>query len=127
MTWYHAHIYFNSDDDSFLLAKRFWQILSSDRYTLEYIGPIERRIVGPHPLPQFEIHFKSDALWELLPKLHADRSGLSVLVHPVTLNDHEDHFRSAIWLGEPFRLDATKVDPPGKNKALLRIGQTGPL
>ncbi|HVJ65512.1 MAG TPA: DOPA 4,5-dioxygenase family protein [Bdellovibrionota bacterium] len=124
MSWYHAHIYFNTDDDSVRRAEDLWRKLGlAERYPLEYRGEIERRIVGPHPLPQFEVHFREKHLWDILPKLHGDRDGLSILVHPVTPNDHEDHFTSAIWLGEPFRLDATKLDPPGMNKAFFRLGK----
>jgi aromatic ring-cleaving dioxygenase len=123
MIWFHAHVYFNTDDDSFLRAEEFHRLLKTDpSIRLEFVGDLERRIVGPHPKPQFEIHFRGEELWSLLPKLHVERLGLSVLIHPVTLNDHEDHFGNAIWLGEPFRLDATKLDPPGQNKAFLRLG-----
>ncbi len=124
MTWYHAHIYFNSDDESGQRARRFRDALGGERYSLEYVGQIENQIVGPHPLPQFEVHFKEEKLWKILPMLHRDRAGLSVLVHPVSPNDHEDHFTSAIWLGEPYRLDATKLDPPGMNKAFYRLGSS---
>lgn len=124
MNWYHAHVYFKPEASAIAEAKDFWETLSSPDYNLDFVGAFHGRTVGPHPIPQFEVHFTEDKLWALLPKLYQDRGLLSVLVHPVTPNDHDDHFQSAIWLGSPVDLDGTQLDPPGQNKAFARLSQS---
>jgi aromatic ring-cleaving dioxygenase len=39
-----------------------------------------------------------------LPWLLLNRGELSVLVHPLTGNDYDDHSRFALWLGTPLPL-----------------------
>lgn len=118
--WFHAHVYFSLTEDGKNQAKSFWDLLKT-HYDLPFVGALHGSVVGPHPLPQFEIHFTEDRLWEMVERLYQDRGILSVLVHPVSPNDLEDHFQDAIWLGTPLSLDATKLDPPGMNKAFARL------
>lgn len=122
MKWFHAHVYYPSTPAGLRTAENVLELLKSGRYRFRYVGQLLNKAVGPHPLPQFEVHFTDDVLADVLAKLADDRLGLSVLVHPVTPNDHEDHFDDAIWLGEPVVLDATRLDPPGMNKAFFRLG-----
>jgi len=78
--------------------------------------------VGPHPKPQFEIHFLEGALPTVLPLIEA--SGLRALVHPLTDDDLADHTSLAVWIGEPIPLDLSVLDPPGMNQGVARFGKS---
>jgi len=60
--------------------------------------------VGPHPGAMYQVAFAVDAFPLLVPWLMLNRGGLSVLVHPLTGDDYEDHARFALWLGAPLPL-----------------------
>jgi DOPA 4,5-dioxygenase len=80
------------------------------------------RPVGPHPQPQFEIHFDEPALDWVRETLSA--AGLRALIHPLTDHDLDDHTRLAEWIGEPLALDLTTLDPPGMNQGTARFGKS---
>ena len=42
-----------------------------------------------------------------------NRGQLSILVHPLGRNEVEDHSTHAMWLGQPFPLDLSILDPKG--------------
>ena len=77
---------------------------------------------GPHPIPQFEVHFLEKALDSILPLLQG--SGLRALVHPLTNDDLADHTTLAHWIGEPIPLDLSTLDPPGMNQGVARFGKS---
>ena len=76
--------------------------------------------VGPHPIPQYEIHFRTSAVPQIIAIL--EKSGLRALVHPLTDDDLADHTSHARWIGAPVDLDVTTLDPPGENQGLARFG-----
>jgi DOPA 4,5-dioxygenase len=80
------------------------------------------RGVGPHPVPQFEVHFLEDSRSAVIGAIEA--AGLRGLVHPLTDDDLADHTSLAHWIGEPLGLDVTTLDPPGQNKGIPRFGKT---
>lgn len=121
---YHAHIYF--DQATFVQGQRlhdeFSRMLALGSLpNLLLVGTLFDRPVGPHPKPQFEIHFLASALAEITPILKA--SGLTCLVHPLTDDDLADHTTLAEWIGAPLPLDETVLDPPGQNQGLARFGK----
>ena len=77
---------------------------------------------GPHPIPQYEIHFVKSALPGVIAMIEA--SGLRALVHPLTLDDLADHTTLGHWIGEPLELDLTVLDPPGINQGIARFGKS---
>jgi DOPA 4,5-dioxygenase len=120
---YHAHIYFTADqadaadalrDDLTLLAGAGGSIL--------FVGRMAEGKAGPHPIPQFEVHFLKRSLGTVLPLLEA--SGLRALVHPLTNDDLADHTSLAHWIGEPVELDLATLDPPGVNQGVSRFGKS---
>ena len=121
---YHAHIYY--EQDSWDKARRLHQDLS-DRLVsgtlanLVMVGRMYDTGVGPHPIPQFEIHFLASALPEIRPILEA--CGLTVLIHPLTDDDLADHTSLADWIGDPIPLDESVLDPPGHNQGFERFGK----
>jgi len=97
---YHAHLYFDapSKDHAIELRNRVYNQLGL------YVGNLNTELVGPHPKWSFEIAFTSKEFDMFLPWIDNHRSGLSVLLHPVTGDDLMDHTEYASWLGQPLRL-----------------------
>lgn len=120
-TVFHAHIYYDADTNEKNLAKDIWLMFETGQIKVDYLGKMHDKVVGPHPKAQFEVHFQEKDLWKIAETLYQVKGTLSILLHPVSPNDHEDHFQDAIWIGEPQVLDSSKLDPPGKNKAFERL------
>lgn len=130
---YHAHIYFTAEQraaaealrDEFLLLTG--PVLSDaegtgDEPLILFVGRMEEKGVGPHPIPQYEIHFLERSLPHVVASIEA--SGLRALVHPLTDDDLADHTSLAHWVGPPVDLDVTVLDPPGRNQGVARFGKT---
>ena len=122
---YHAHIYYVAETRS--TAQALHRRLSEARASGEisrllFVGELRDRKVGPHPIPQFEIHFTKDVLSAILPLI--ENSGLTALVHPLTDDDLADHTSLAHWIGKPLDLDLTTLDPPGVNQGVARFAKT---
>jgi DOPA 4,5-dioxygenase len=126
-TPYHAHIYYTVETRA--IAEALQQRLAAGKASGEFpellfVGTLRDGKVGPHPLPQFEIHFPHAMLALLLPLL--DGSALTVLVHPLTDDDLADHTSLGHWIGPPLPLplDLCTLDPPGMNQGIARYGKT---
>lgn len=121
---YHAHVYYDANTRD--TALQFHQKLEEMRATgslpnVFMVCAMQDRNVGPHPKPQFEIHFLANALPTIVPLLKA--SGLTALVHPLTDDDLADHTTLGEWIGEPLQLNLSVLDPPGKNQGIARFGK----
>ena len=122
---YHAHLYYVQKTRAVaeeLRARLIERKESGAIANLLFVGELRDRKVGPHPIPQFEIHFTRDALSDILPLIEA--SGLTALVHPLTDDDVADHTSLARWIGAPLALDLSTLDPPGMNQGIARFGKT---
>jgi DOPA 4,5-dioxygenase len=122
---YHAHIYYDLGDRA--AAERLQRNLRDAKgagqlASVLFVGEMRDKSVGPHPKPQFEVHFREDALPGVLPLIEA--SGLTALVHPLTDDDLADHTSLAVWVGEPLPLDHSVLDPPGMNQGIARFGRS---
>src|SRR5262245_17805127 len=120
---YHAHIYYELHDRE--RARRLHQHFVSGNgvkcsANVLFVGEMRDVNVGPHPKPQFEIHFLREALPRVLAIVKA--SGLTALIHPLTDDDLADHTLSALWIGDPLPLDHSVLDPPGINQGIARFG-----
>jgi aromatic ring-cleaving dioxygenase len=100
---YHAHIYYDAATRG--IAERLREQIGA-RFTAR-LGRWHDEPVGPHPISMYQVAFAVDELPRLLPWLMLNRGGLSILVHPLTGDDYEDHARFALWLGapQPLRLE----------------------
>ena len=116
----HAHVYYSDEDRAAASALR--EEFTAGRPEVLFVGRMMDRGVGPHPLPQFEVHFPERARPEVVAAIEA--SGLRALVHPLTDDDLADHTNLAHWIGEPVELDVTTLDPPGRNQGVPRFGKT---
>jgi DOPA 4,5-dioxygenase len=122
---YHAHIYYEERDRA--AAEGLHHQLSNvkrvgDVASVVFVGEMRDKRVGPHPRPQFEVHFLEDALPKILALIKA--SNLTALVHPLTDDDLADHTSLALWIGEPLPLDHSVLDPPGFNQGVARFGKS---
>jgi aromatic ring-cleaving dioxygenase len=122
---YHAHVYYSPAERPAAAALReaFAGLAGEGRAPpVLFVGRMTDQGVGPHPIPQYEIHFREPALEEIVARIEA--SGLRALVHPLTDDDLADHTRLARWIGEPVALDESTLDPPGRNQSVARFGKT---
>jgi DOPA 4,5-dioxygenase len=116
---YHAHIYYSDEERPAAAALRDQFAASPE---ILFTGQMTDRGVGPHPIPQYEVHFLEDSRESIIDAIKA--SGLRALVHPLTDDDLADHTTLAHWIGEPFELDVTVLDPPGVNQGVPRFGKS---
>ena len=111
---YHAHVYY--DAASRPVAARLREQLVAG-FPVE-LGRFSDDPVGPHPVSQFQVIFKTDAFQSVVPWLMFNREGLDILVHPLTNDEYEDHTSQALWLGTPVKLKL-EVLPHGPYPAAL--------
>lgn len=122
---YHAHIYYSDEQRASAEALRdeFIRDSGEERESkILFVGQMTDQAVGPHPLPQYEVHFRGRSLPEVISAINA--AGLRALVHPLTDDDMADHTTSAHWIGDPLELDLDVLDPPGSNQGVARFGRT---
>jgi aromatic ring-cleaving dioxygenase len=122
---WHAHIYVAPGDRgrAIALRERLIKLKESGEISqLLFIGELREHKVGPHPVPQFEVHFTAG----LVPMIESivRKAALTALVHPLTLDDLADHTHLGRWIGTPIDLDLTVLDPPGINQGIARFGKT---
>jgi aromatic ring-cleaving dioxygenase len=116
---FHAHIYYSAEERSAAAALREEFAAAPD---ILFVGRMMDRPVGPHPVPQFEVHFLERSQPNVVAAIEA--SGLRALVHPLTDDDLADHTTLAKWIGEPVDLDVGVLDPPGVNQGFDRFGKS---
>jgi DOPA 4,5-dioxygenase len=116
---YHAHIYYLDEERPAATALRDQFAANPD---ILFTGQMTDRGVGPHPVPQYEVHFLEGARDNVISAIEA--SGLRALVHPLTDDDLADHTSLAHWIGQPLDLDVTVLDPPGVNQGVPRFGKS---
>ncbi len=122
---YHAHIYYSDEERpaAETLHDEFQQRIGvDDDQRVLFVGQMTDRGVGPHPIPQYEIHFLEPSLAKVVEAIRG--AGLRALVHPLTDDDLADHTTLGRWIGEPVDLDLTVLDPPGVNQGVERFGKS---
>lgn len=122
---FHAHIYFDvqSRPVAAALRDRFRDLIApgSDPQIV-FSGKLVDGPIGPHPIPQFEVHFFAEAREAVTALIAA--TGLRALIHPLTHDDLADHTSLGHWIGEPVELDLSVLDPPGVNQGVARFGKS---
>ena len=121
---YHAHVYYAPDQRprAERLREDFLSWRADGQADILFVGQLADNPVGPHPLPQYEVHFLERSRGEVIEAIAA--SGLCALVHPLTDDDVADHTALAHWIGEPLELDVGTLDPPGHNQGIPRFGKS---
>ena len=97
---YHAHVYYDAATRP--LAETLRRAIG-ENFTVQ-LGRWHDVPVGPHPSAMYQVAFAVAEFPRLVPWLMLNREGLSILVHPLTGDDYEDHARFALWLGAPLPL-----------------------
>jgi DOPA 4,5-dioxygenase len=97
---YHAHVYYDpaSRDDAAKLRDAIERSFEVE------IGRWRDEPVGPHPQSMYQVKFGVGEFARIVPWLMLNRSGLSILVHPETGDDCQDHAENALWLGDKLKL-----------------------
>jgi DOPA 4,5-dioxygenase len=100
---YHAHVYYNAETRKIAEALRNTIIENFDVKP----GAFSDDPIGPHPISQFNIIFKTAEFQQIVPWLMLNHEGLDVLIHPLTESSYDDHSKNALWIGTPvpMRLD----------------------
>jgi DOPA 4,5-dioxygenase len=100
---YHAHVYYNAETRKIAEALRNTIIENFDVKP----GAFSDDPIGPHPISQFNIIFKTAEFQQIVPWLMLNHEGLDVLIHPLTESSYNDHSKNALWIGTPvpMRLD----------------------
>ena len=122
---WHAHIYYSDEDRDAAESLRALFIAlaaAGNDPPILFVGRLMEEGVGPHPLPQYEVHFRTRSVEVVVAAIEA--TGLTALVHPLTDDDLADHTTLARWIGEPVELDVSVLDPPGHNQGVARFGKT---
>ena len=122
---YHAHVYYSEGQRAAAVRLRDELVRRSadgGEPHILFAGPPTDEPAGPHPIGQYEVHFREPSLAALIAALEA--SGLRALVHPLTDDDMADHTTLAHWIGEPVALDLNVLDPPGGNQGVARFGKS---
>ena len=122
---YHAHIYYSEEQRPAALRLRDELVRRSaegGEPRLLFAGAPADGRAGPHPVSQYEVHFRKASLAAMIAAL--EESGLRALVHPLTEDDLADHTTLAHWIGEPLELDLEVLDPPGRNQGMARFGKS---
>ena len=120
---WHAHGYYDDEQRpaAAALRERFTALTASgSQRRILYVGRMADAPIGPHPVPQFEIHFAECSRDPVIAMV--EPTGLRALIHPLTDDDLADHTSLAQWIGEPLALDLSVLDPPGANQGAARFG-----
>jgi DOPA 4,5-dioxygenase len=102
---WHAHVYFTPETRDHAATLRDWV---GERFNVT-LGRWHEGKVGPHPQAMYQIAFDNDVFPALVPFLSLNRLGLTILVHPNTKRERDDHLKHALWLGAVLPLDANAL------------------
>ncbi|BDU39739.1 DOPA 4,5-dioxygenase family protein [Vibrio nigripulchritudo] len=94
---FHAHVYFALNNVQG--ARDFHAQIRRERSDVTAIFPLVERLVGPHKMPMFELHFEDNSKG-IIEWLDENRGKMPVLIHPVSHEHLLDHTERAIWLGQ---------------------------
>ena len=104
---FHAHVCYDAATRP--QAARLRQTII-DNFAVEP-GGFSDEPIGPHPISQFNVIFKTEEFQNVVPWLMLNREGLDVLIHPLTESSYDDHSKNAMWLGTPVPMKLDILRP----------------
>jgi DOPA 4,5-dioxygenase len=124
ITSYHAHIYWQSNEERELALKlRQW---IGERFAVA-LGRVHEVPVGPHTRAMYQVAFTSEVFASFVPWLMLNRLGLDVLIHPNTGRARDDHLLHALWLGTPLPVRGDVLpNEPGSDGIDQPVTNTSP-
>eukprot|EP00008_Paramoeba_atlantica_P007101 CAMPEP_0201489860 /NCGR_PEP_ID=MMETSP0151_2-20130828/23976_1 /ASSEMBLY_ACC=CAM_ASM_000257 /TAXON_ID=200890 /ORGANISM="Paramoeba atlantica, Strain 621/1 / CCAP 1560/9" /LENGTH=232 /DNA_ID=CAMNT_0047875579 /DNA_START=18 /DNA_END=716 /DNA_ORIENTATION=+ len=75
------------------------------------IPPINYGPRGPHPCGSYEVWVPIEYVGRVLSFFMLSHGELTILLHPLTSHELEDHVGRLLWLGPPYRIDVTVLEP----------------
>lgn len=96
---FHFHVYYSNANMEYA-SKLFGHFPDAHWYDMP---------IGPHTQPMFVVEIAPSTMGEVYQFMILNRNGLSVLIHPITANELEDHTTSVGWLGTPVPLDLDRL------------------
>ena len=113
MQWFHTHIYYSSPEER-IKAVELQEQLAARKFKTLQISRLVDRAIGPHPVPMFEADFALEEFTAVVTWLMYNRNGLSILLHPVTEPEKENHLKDhtlrAMWFGKSLELNLAIFD-----------------
>jgi aromatic ring-cleaving dioxygenase len=120
ITGFHAHIYYGTKCGWFTKPDPARREIAANlqNFLIMYeaknpntirVGSMHDQPCGPHTQPMFEVEIETSAYAEIFKFLILNNKGLSILFHPVTGNEIDDHTILATWLGQKLPLDLDKL------------------
>jgi aromatic ring-cleaving dioxygenase len=103
---YHAHIYYGPATTR-PVAERL-RVWISERFAVQ-LGRWHDAQVGPHDAAMFQVAFAKEVFATLVPWLMLNHGGLSILVHPNTVNPRRDHVVDPFWIGTRLAIHDDKL------------------
>ena len=103
---YHAHVYYDpATTRSTAEQLRAW---IGERFPVQ-LGRWHDARVGPHDGAMFQVAFAKEVFATLVPWLMLNHDGLSILVHPNTVNPRRYHVLDPFWIGTALPIHDEKL------------------
>jgi DOPA 4,5-dioxygenase len=101
---FHSHAYFDHEVPERVAEARAFMERVRETFSATPHVEVHSYVpipAGPHPRASFEVLFTREVLAEYVAWLMFERpAGMSILIHPLTRSQTDDHTTRALWLGE---------------------------
>ncbi|PBK63817.1 hypothetical protein ARMSODRAFT_527766 [Armillaria solidipes] len=128
---WHFHIYFRQKNASehhaaLELRDAVLRLCRDGAFVAVPLFRVNTEPMGPHPVGSYEIWVPAESFSSVFSFIALNHGQLSVLVHPLTLDEREDHEHRNAWIGPPFPLDLSALPEKANSVPLqypsLRMG-----